>query len=177
MYKPEEADAVMRALCLTVLAALGAPALGQNAAPAPVPQIAGADEIIVRGRSGRRMRAEIERVEDAVFERFNALNSRDEFDILCTNEAPVGSHMPVRECLPKFAMTAESRAAKDVLRKMQGFKYGTDTQIHFARLDQKSEELTAEMQRLAREDEQLLRELTRLAELRQSLGNRQGKRR
>jgi hypothetical protein len=34
-----------------------------------------------------------------------------------------------------------------------------------AHLQQKSEELTAEMQRLAREDEQLMRGLTRLAEL------------
>lgn len=168
----------MRVCCLIVLAALGAPALGQNAATAPVPpQVAGADEVIVRGRTGSRMRVELERVENAVYERFNALNSRDEFDILCTNHAPTGSHMPVRECMPKFAMTAEERAAKDILRNMQGFGYGANTQIHFARMDQKGQELTAELQRLAREDEQLLRDLTRLAELRQSVGGRVGKRR
>ena len=169
----------MRAFCLIVLAALGAPALGQNAAPAPapVPQVAGAEEIIVRGRTGRQMRVELERVENAFFERFNALNSRDEFDIVCLNEAPVGSHMPVRECLPKFALTAEQRAAQDILRGMQGSQYSGGTQIHFMRLEQKSQELTAEMQRLAREDEQLLRDLQRLAELRETVGGRVGKRR
>jgi hypothetical protein len=167
----------MRALCLIMLAALGAPALGQNAAPAPVPQVSGADEVIVRGRTGNRMRVELERVENAFYERFNALNSRDEFDIVCMNDAPLGSRMPVRECLPQFALTAERRAAQDVLRRMQRDKYAGNTQIHFMRMDQKSQELTAEMQRLAREDEQLLRDLTRLAELRQSVGGRVGKRR
>ena len=167
----------MRVLCLIISAALSAPALGQNAAPAPVQQVAGADEVIVRGRAGNRMRVEIERVENAVYERFNALNSRDEFDIVCMNEAPVGSHMTVRECLPQFALTAERRTAQDVLRRMQGDSFSGNSQIHFMRMDQKGAELVAEMQRLAREDEQLLRELTRLAELKQSLGDRVGKRR
>jgi hypothetical protein len=167
----------MRALCTIVLAAFAAPVLGQTAAPAPAPQVAGADEVIVRGRTGNRMRVEIERVENAVYERFNALNSRDEFDIVCLNEAPVGSHMPVRECLPQFALTAERRAAQDTLRRMQGDAFVGNSQIHFMQMDKKGEELTAEMQRLAREDEQLLRDLQRLAELRESVGGRVGKRR
>jgi len=165
----------MRALCLIVLAALGAPALGQNAAP--VPQVAGADEVIVRGRTAPRMRIEMERVENAFYERFNALNSRDEFDIVCMNEAPVGSHMPVRECLPEFALTAERRAAQDILRGMQGLGSSSGTQIHFMRMDQKGAELVKEMQRLAREDEQLMRELARLFELKEAVGGRVGKRR
>jgi hypothetical protein len=167
----------MRALCLIVLAALAAPALGQNAAPAPVPQASGADEIIVRGRTGSRMRVELERIENAVYERFNALNSRDELDIVCMNDAPLGSRMPVRECLPQFALTADRRAAQDVLRRMQGDKFAGSSQIHFMRMDQKGQELVAEMQRLAREDEQLSRDLVRLAELRQNVGGRVGKRR
>jgi hypothetical protein len=168
----------MRVLSLIVLAALGAPALGQNAAPAPVPQVAAADEVIVRGRRGDRMRAELVRVENAFYDRFNALNSRDEFDIVCMNDAPLGSRMPVRECLPEFALTAERRVAQDVLRQMQGIGGGSSNpQIHFMRMDQKGAELVAEIQRLAREDEQLLRDLQRLAELRESLGGRVGKRR
>jgi hypothetical protein len=167
----------MRALCLIVLAALGAPALGQDAAPAPVPPIAGADEVIVRGRTGSRMRVELERVESAFYERFNALNSRDEFDIVCMNDAPLGSRLPVRECLPQFALTAERRVAQDTVRRMQGDSFVGNSQIHFMRMDQKSQELMAEMQRLAREDEQLLRDLQRLAELRESIGGRVGKRR
>jgi hypothetical protein len=167
----------MKPLCVIVLVALAAPAFAQTAAPAPAPQVAGADEVIVRGRTGNRLRVEIERVENAVYERFNALNNRDEFDIVCMNEAPVGSRMPVRECLPKFALTAERRAAQDTLRRMQGDVFAGNSPIHFMRMDQKGEELAAEMQRLAREDEQLLRDLTRLAELRESAGDRVGKRR
>jgi hypothetical protein len=154
------------------------PALGQDdaPAPAPAPQVAGAEEIIVRGRTGDRMRIEMELVESAFYERFNALNSRDEFDIACMDEAPAGSRMPVRECLPEFAWTAERRAAQDVLRAMRGLG-SANTQIHFMRLEQKGAELVKEMQRLAREDEQLMRHLTRLAELEQAVGGRVGKRR
>lgn len=177
----------MKARCVVVLAALAGPAAGQSGAPAAAStdaapyasasQAAASEEIIVRGRRGARLRIEIEQVEDAVYERFNALNSRDELDIVCLNEAPAGSHMPVRECLPQFALTAERRAAQDVLRRMQNDKFAGNSQIHFMRMDQKSEELAAEMQKLAREDDELLRGLQRLATLRETLGDRVGKRR
>ena len=159
-----------------VLAALTASATQAQEAAAP-PLVTGADEVIVRGRAGPKLRIELERVENAVYERFNALNSRDELDIVCMNDAPLGSHMPVRECLPKFALTAERRAAQDILHRMQGGHFAGSTQIHFMDMEEKGQELAAEMQRLAREDEQLLRELTRLAELKQTLGDRVGKRR
>ena len=168
----------MKALCFVVLTALAVPALGQDDASAPpaAPQVAGAEEIIVRGRAAPRLRIELELVENAFYERFNELNSRDEFDIACMDEAPAGSHLPVRECLPEFAWTAERRAAQDVLRAMRGLG-SANTQLNFMRLEQKGAELVTEMQRLAREDEQLMRHLTRLAELQQAVGGRVGKRR
>ena len=152
----------MRALCLALLAA---PAIGQEAAPATT----GADEIVVRGRTLAALHVEIERAEDAVFERFNFLNTDDELDIRCTAEPPLGTRIPVRECLPRFTVRAEGRASSEIVNGLQGSAYGGDPQVHATHLQQKGQELTAAMRRLAREDDQLLRELTRLAELKQAL--------
>jgi len=165
----------MRTLCFVLLAVIAAPALGQDPPSAP---LAVDDEVIVRGRTGSRLRVEIERVEDAVYERFNALNSRDEFDILCSIQTPTGSHLTVRGCLPKFALTAESRAARSIVRGMQAATGGYDSNasLSLMRMDQKGDELLAEMRRLAREDEELMRQLARLVELKEIFGDRVGKR-
>ena len=135
------------------------------------------EEIVVRGRRRDEIRFEIVRLENAVYERFNALNSTDDFDITCMNEAPAGSRLPVRECLPKFAWTADRRAAQEVLRLMRGEKFSANPQIHYNQMEKRGENLIAEMEQLAREDEQLLRDLTRLFEMRQNFGNKMGKRR
>jgi hypothetical protein len=163
----------MRAQCFAILALVAAPALGQDA-PSDV-----VDEVIVRGRPPPQLRVEIERVEDAVYERFNALNSNDDFDIQCWTDAPTGSRMPVRACLPQFALTAERRIGQDIVRSLQPATagYGVNAGLHLMRMDQKGAALLAEMQRLARQDEELLRSLVRLAELKEVLGDRVGKRR
>lgn len=154
----------MKALCLIVLVGLGAPALGQEAAPAPQPA-AGIDEVIVPGRRPENLRVEIERLEAAVYERWNALNSNPEFDIQCLKMEPTGSNIPVRTCAPKFVIDAESRATQDAVRaRSRADSFAADAAQLIAK---KSRELTEEMQRLAREDEQFLRDLARLDELRQ----------
>lgn len=154
----------MRTLCLIVLVGLGAPALGQEAAPAPQPA-ADIDEVIVPGRSPATLRVEIERLEAVVYDRWNALNSNDEFDIQCLEMEPTGSNITQRTCAPKFVIAAESRATQDAVRgrsRADSFS-GEAAQI----MAQKSRELTEEMQRVAREDEQFLRDLARLDELKQ----------
>jgi hypothetical protein len=155
----------MRTLCLLVLVGLGAPALGQEAAPAPQPAAAPVDEIIVPGRRPENLRVEIERLEGVVYERWNALNSKDEFDIQCLEMEPTGSNITQRTCAPKFVIQAESRATQDAVRgRSRGDSFtGEAAQI----MAQKSRELTEEMQRVAREDEQFLRDLVRLDELKQ----------
>jgi hypothetical protein len=154
----------MRTLCLIVLMGLGAPALGQEAAPAPEPAAA-IDEVIVPGRRPENLRVEIERLEGVVYERWNALNSKDEFDIQCLEMEPTGSNITQRTCAPNFVIQAESRATQDAVRgrsRADSFS-GEAAQI----MAQKSRELTEEMQRVAREDEQFLRDLVRLDELKQ----------
>jgi hypothetical protein len=145
---------------------LGAPALAQEAAsPA---HGANVDEVIVPGRRPDNLRAEIERLEVAVYDRFNALNSNDEFDIVCFEQAPTGSNIPVRNCAPRFVTQAESGAASKMLTDGRaGAGNNNNPAEHAMRMQEKSRELTQEMQRIARGDEQLLRDLVRLDELKQ----------
>ena len=100
----------MRTLCLVVLLGLWGSALAQEACFGA--QGAEVEEVIVPGRRPENLRVEIERLEVAVYERFNALNSNDEFDIHCFEQAPTGSNIPLRTCAPNFVIRAESRAAK-----------------------------------------------------------------
>jgi hypothetical protein len=148
---------------ILALAALAGPVLAQDA-PLSSPPVASDEEVVVRGRTPLEVRLEIEKVENAVYERFNALNSDDDFDIVCAEHAPTGSNIPVRSCRPNFVLRAEQRAGGASLSRMQGTAPRSPQNVS-AHLQQKGEELTAEMQRLAREDEQLLRGLARLAEL------------
>jgi hypothetical protein len=153
----------MKALRIVALAALSTPAFAQDA-PLSAPPVAGDEEVIVQGRTPQEIRLEIEQVENAVYARFNALNSSDDFDILCAEHAPTGSNIPVRTCRPNFVLRAEQRAAGASLQRMQGGTNGIAPNERVY-LQKKGEELTAEMQRIAREDEELMRGLTRLAEL------------
>jgi hypothetical protein len=154
----------MRTLGLIIFMGLGPPALGQEAVDPPQPPIA-VDEVIVPGTRPQNLRVEIERLETAVYDRWNMLNSRDEFDIQCRKMEPTGSNIPVRICQPKFVIEAESRATKDAVRAVsRADSFASDAALTMA---QKSSMLTEEMQRVAREDEQFLRDLTRLDELRQ----------
>src|SRR5262245_14670952 len=153
----------MRTLCLVVLLGLGAPALAQEAA-APQPN-ANADEIVVPGRRPANLRVEIEKLEGAVYERWNALNSNDELDIRCFKQAPTRSNIPLRRCAPNFVIQAESQLAKDSINSARGTGNSQNTDYLVA-MEQKQRQLTEEMQRIAREDEQFMRDLTRLDELR-----------
>ena len=67
------------------------------------------------GRRPENLRVEIERLEGAVYERWNALNSNDEFDIHCLKKEPTGSNIPLTRCAPNFVIQAEAQAAEDVL--------------------------------------------------------------
>jgi len=159
----------MRTLCFVVLFGLGAPALAQEA-QAPSQPAANADEIVVEGRKPENVYAEIERLEISVYDRFNALNSNDEFDIHCFKQAPTGSNIPLRRCAPNFVIEAEAQAAQNT---MVGARGRADARNHgdTTVLEQKSKALTEEIQRLAREDAQLMRDLVRLDELKRQQAN------
>jgi hypothetical protein len=151
---------------LAALIAFGAPALAQEVASSA--QDADVDEVIVPGRRPANLRVEIERLEVAVYDRFNALNSDDDLDIHCFEQAPTGSNIPLRTCAPNFVIEAESAAASKMLSDGRGGAGNNSSNAeHAMRMEEKSRQLTAEMQRIAREDELLLRDLVRLDELKQ----------
>jgi hypothetical protein len=139
-------------------------------AAAPEPPPGGLiDEIIVRGQTPPALRLEIERAENAVFERFNAINSDDELDIRCTLETPTGTHMPQRVCAPVFYRDAQAHAGEDTTRAFQGLSSGVNTEQYYAGLARyRYTQLEDEMRRLAGEDRDLLDALQRLLELRQT---------
>ena len=162
----------MRTLSLVVLLGLSGSALAQEASSSRSEDI---EELVVPGRAPESLRVEIERLETAVYDRFNALNSDDEFDIHCLEHARTGSNIPSRTCAPNFVIRAESRAAMNTLRDgRSGLANHHNPAEQRMRMEQKSRELTAEIQRVAREDEQLLRDLVRLDEIKllQSSGDR-----
>lgn len=150
-----------------VIASLGAAlsASGQDAA-APPQAAAGVEEIVVPGTRPENLRLEIERLEIAVYERWNSLNSNPEFDILCIEREPTGSNITTRTCAPRFVIDAESREARASVREARARGADARNLGEVARvMEEKSRALTEEMQRVAREDEQLLRDLVRLDEL------------
>jgi hypothetical protein len=153
----------VRTLSWLLVVGLAAPAFAQTARPSPGADV---EEVIVPGWTPENIRVEIERLETVVYDRFNALNSNDEFDIHCLVQAPTGSNIPLRTCVPNFVLRAESAAGRKMLtdgRSGAGNKNNPAEQR--TRMEGKSRELTEEMQRIAREDEELLRGLVRLDEL------------
>lgn len=155
----------MRTLCLVATLSLAAPVLAQEAASAPQ---AGenVDEVVVPGRRPQNLRAEIERLEQVVYERWNALNSNDDFDILCLDSEPTGSNITQTRCAPNFVIQAESRAAENSIDSARNNNTTRNTE-YLQTMQAKSQQLNEEMQRVARQDEQFLRDLVRLDELRQ----------
>lgn len=119
------------------------------------------DEIIVYGeRSLNRLRRDQDKAQDKVFALFNILNSDDEFDIHCANEAPIGSHIRQRICEPNFLVELRIDAVGDMAR---GGYYSVD----FATIDKKEKELQQEMQELTVEHPDLREALNEFAEKKQ----------
>src|SRR6185503_21032582 len=99
----------MKTVCFVALLSLAAPALAQETASASR-AADDVDEVIVPGTRPQNLRVEIERLEQVVYERWNALNSNDEFDIHCLDSEPTGSNITQTHCAPNFVIEAESRA-------------------------------------------------------------------
>ncbi len=111
------------------------------------------EEIIVRGRSFGELRFEFRRFEEAVFARFNEINSTDDFDIHCRLEKY--GHLRGRSCQSNFGRELQGRAYTAAVREMQdrgSFGLG---QLYAAEARRLQRLLDAEMRQLATEDEQL----------------------
>jgi len=143
------------------------PVFAQETVKEEPPAAVATDEIIVRGKTPPALRLEIERAENAVYERFNAINSTDDFDIHCTLEIATGTHIPQRVCAPVFLRNAQATAGKDRGRELQGFGSAGSEQIQAGMASYRYLRIEDEMRRLAGEDQEFLAALRRLTELRQ----------
>jgi hypothetical protein len=155
----------MRTFRLVATVVLAAPALAQDWAATPQ-EGDNVEEVVVPGRRPPNLRVEIERLERAVYQRWNSLNDDDQLDIHCLKSEPTGSNVTQTRCAPNFVIQAEARAAKNSIDAART-NIRSENTAYVATMEQKSRRLNEEMRRVAREDEQLLRDLVRLDELRQ----------
>ena len=121
------------------------------------------EEVVVRG--GRSIWRQIERAEDAFFDRFNAINSSDDFDIVCRMHAELGTTIKKRECRANFWREEDANAARDTLFRLQG-SYAGDEALAWHLQAVKSDRMIEEMTRLAQEDPELGEALEHLVSLR-----------
>ena len=122
------------------------------------------EEIQILGsRSLYSIRMEIVDEENRIFSMFNELNSDDDFDILCDNIAPTGSHIRQRVCEPRFVSETRARMAQDFMLGIGLLNESSDLEIE-TKLQQ--DELEQEHLRIAAEYPEYLELLTKLMNLR-----------
>lgn len=86
------------------------------AANAPAPGNAGKEpleEVVVSAATLKDLQLQIDRLEDAFYERFNALNEVREFDTFCHQEARVGTLIKRRYCRAVYVDKALEQEAQD----------------------------------------------------------------
>ena len=126
----------------------------RNAAAEPI------EEITVVGRRHlRELRLEVQTSKELVYDLFNSLNSRDEFDIHCHDGARTGTRTVRRVCRPQFTDDATREAGQLYLYFL---RHGMGNAEFAARgvitmLPLKEQQLVTEMQRLARENREFRR--------------------
>jgi len=130
------------------------------------------EEIQVLGsRTLYSIRMEIVDEENKIFSMFNELNSDDDFDILCDNIAPTGSHIRQRVCEPRFVTETRARMAQDFMLGIGALNESSDLGVE-TKLQQ--DELEKEHLRIAAEYPEYLEMLTKLMNLRATLETRKG---
>ncbi len=165
-----------KAAIVTVL--LGAAALrsvavgGETDAGQAATATTAPDEIIVLGRIDE-LRRQLLRAEDAVYERFNEIESDDRFDIHCRMESRIDTHIPARICVSNSWREQDSNYGKALLGEWRG-EPGSIPQQYAAEQLRMQHLLKEEMRRLAAEDEQLYQIVVRLADAQRAYAEAMG---
>jgi hypothetical protein len=126
------------------------------------------EEVIVRGRSYGELRAQIRIRQDAVFARFNEINSDDAFDIECKMEPRLESHILERSCLSNSWREQSANYAKAWLRGARGEPDSISADYRGEQLRMQAL-LKEEMRRLAYEDAELGAAVLQLGQAMQAL--------
>jgi hypothetical protein len=170
MEVPRVTSRATRAAVVLCCAAACAGAHGQAATQAgvakPPPDVG--DEVQVEGHNVAALRAEIQQAEQVFYDRFNAINSRDEFDITCDYQVQTGSKMPRRVCRANFWGVSEAKAAHEGVLRQHGTGNAGSAQFE-SEARGKEQQLEAEMRGLVATDPELGRAAFRLGALHQAL--------
>ena len=167
--------AVLVTCCATAFAGLVARAQTEAESAMSQPPLVADETVFVRGFSPGNLRRLVEEAEEAVYARFNEINSDDQFDIYCYIRQEIGSRVLRRRCLPNYWREADTEVGEETVRGMQsGGGPAFNPQAIASEAHYKGLLLTEEMQRLTAEDEELLAATVRLVNLQQSLGNSEG---
>lgn len=159
------ARSALTAAVLCCVGATGSVAVGQVNGERAGDQSASVDledEIVVSGRSPGELRFELERAEQAVFDRFNAINSDDRFDVVCRSEPVIGSRIGRRICRSNAWREQEARFAEATVQQLQG-QMVVPPQQYLGEQERMQRLLAEEMRRLAYADEELFDAMQRLA--------------
>jgi hypothetical protein len=175
--RPSKTGRIVRRLLLPLVVFIAAAftdaAAGQGAAPTAGQETAatrppeGLDEVIVRGRRVGELRLEIQRAEQAVFARFNDINSTDDFDIHCRNDKSYG--LMHRSCLSNIWRKLQGQIAREQVLAMRGQGSGSAAQLIQAEQIEKQRQLADELRGLAEKDEQLEAAVAELAQAQTAL--------
>jgi hypothetical protein len=101
--------------CKTLLLAL-IPVAVFAASPLASPEL---EEVIVHGKQLDVLRKEMIKAEDQFFDRYNQLVGKQEYEVHCTVEQPIGSRVPRRYCRTGYEQNALSQAAREAAMMMQ----------------------------------------------------------
>jgi hypothetical protein len=111
---------ICRPLLISALLAAAAPACF---GAAPIDEPTNLDEVTVNGERVKveALRKQIVQLEDQFYDRYNALNPVDDFDVHCIEEAKTGTRFIKRSCRAVYqekAIAEEGQAAFKVLQRM-----------------------------------------------------------
>lgn len=165
-------DELRKVLPLAALCgALGAggPAVGQEKAGAGNEPAAeeSPDEIVVLGRINQ-LRAEVQRSEEAFYDRFNEINGDHRFDIHCRLEPLINSHIPRRVCASNAWHDVDAKIGSAALREYRGeLGSSPDSLVNEQTYAQK--ELTDAMRRATAEDPQLQQDIVHFVAAKRAL--------
>jgi hypothetical protein len=119
------------------------------------------EEIIVRGFSYGELRAQIRLAQEAVYARFNDINSDDAFDIICKDETRVASHIKQQSCVSNSWREQNANMARATVAQMRG-EYDVSPTMYRGLQLLMQKRLANEMRRLAVVDPELKDAVLRL---------------
>jgi hypothetical protein len=125
------------------------------------------DEIVVLGRINE-LRTEVQRTEEAFYERFNEINGDHKLDIHCRLEPLINSHIPRRVCASNAWHDIDAKIGAAALREYRGELGSTpDSLVNEQTYTQK--ELTDAMRRATAQDPQLQQDIVRFVAAKRAL--------